>query len=185
MSKTTTLLFLNTVIILFLCAACKEKIETGAGLFHTSNSKVITIDVENVSSEIIKVDDILDSVKFTALETADDCLIDNIDKIIYHDNKYYVLDCRKTRSLLCFDTDGRFVRKFGSVGQGPGEYVEPTDFMILLFRKTMKNYAMETMRTFLKITKENTIIFQDSLSKQKINCFLPLQIKKLTGYCHI
>jgi Txe/YoeB family toxin of Txe-Axe toxin-antitoxin module len=83
-----------------------------------------------IGSEIIDIKDMLDSVRYIHLETSDECLIGEINKIVYYDDKYYILDRAKTKKLLCFDSTGHFERLFGRTGQGPGEYVEPTDFMV-------------------------------------------------------
>jgi hypothetical protein len=99
-------------------------------LFFPINSDSKAILNIDINSEIISLEDIVDSVKYTPLETSNDCLIGEINKIIYNDNQYYILDRTKTKTLFCFDSQGRFIRKFGNPGQGPGEYVEPTDFML-------------------------------------------------------
>ncbi|MDR2131044.1 MAG: 6-bladed beta-propeller, partial [Odoribacteraceae bacterium] len=104
-------------------------LQSKARLCSIYDEEKTVIDVE-IRSGTINIHEVLDSVKYVCLETSDDCLIREINKIVYHDNKYYILDRTKTKRLLCFDSAGRFERSFGRTGQGPGEYVEPTDFMI-------------------------------------------------------
>ena len=117
------------IICLLLCISCKKDLQSGA-LFFPVNSDTKTIINIDVNSEIMSIENMIDSVKYTPLETSDACLIGEINKIICNDNKYYILDRTKTKALFCFDSQGHFVQQYGNVGQGPGEYVEPTDFML-------------------------------------------------------
>jgi len=64
------------------------------------------------------------------LETSESCLIGLISKIRVCDQFFLVLDGYKAKSLFVFDKEGRFIRKIGRTGQGPGEYVQPCDFTI-------------------------------------------------------
>jgi hypothetical protein len=45
-----------------------------------------------------------------------------IDKLVIHDDRIYILDYMNTRSLFVFDMDGKFLRRIGRRGRGPGEY---------------------------------------------------------------
>ena len=68
--------------------------------------------------------------KAIILETDKNCLISHIFDLQVFDDFLYVLDTRIAKSLYVFDMNGRFVRKIGSLGQGPGEYSQLTDFTI-------------------------------------------------------
>jgi hypothetical protein len=70
---------------------------------------------------------LIDSVSYIPLETTQECLIGEIYKLIFTDNFIYICD-KKTNSLYQFDINGRFVRKIGQVGQGPGEYIKVCNF---------------------------------------------------------
>ena len=64
------------------------------------------------------------------LETNNDCLIGRIDELQVFDGCIYVLDMYFAKSLLTFDKDGRFIRKIGGIGNGPGEYIKLLDFTL-------------------------------------------------------
>ena len=70
------------------------------------------------------------SVKIIPLETNKTCLIGIINKIVVNDPYIFVLDSEIAHSLYAFDMEGRFIRKFGNIGQGPGEYNRIFDFTI-------------------------------------------------------
>lgn len=59
------------------------------------------------------------SVEYVRLETTDDALISRINYMVATENYYFI----STRDgLFMFAADGKFVRKIGSRGNGPGEY---------------------------------------------------------------
>jgi len=81
------------------------------------------------STEVISISDIFESIDVVQLDTNEDCLISSISKVIYHDNKYFILDL-KLQSLFCFDSNGRFLFKIFQKGQGPEEYLYLSDFNV-------------------------------------------------------
>lgn len=66
---------------------------------------------------------------FIPLETNDSCLFSEIREIEIVDNKIYIID-NKRSGLLVFDISGKFITKIGNLGNGPGEYVTPSNFNI-------------------------------------------------------
>lgn len=74
--------------------------------------------------------DWVDTIYGVKLETTDESIIGTIDKIRIKNKCIYVLDRYKTHSLRSFDLTGRYLFSVGRHGNGPGEYVEPTDFFV-------------------------------------------------------
>jgi len=118
------------LIAVMFFASCKEGLKSDASMLKVSESNQrIEINID-VKTDILGINELIDSVSFIPLETSNECLIGEIDKIIYHESKYYILDCHSAKTLFCFDSSGHFLRKIGKVGNGPGEFVEPTDFLL-------------------------------------------------------
>jgi hypothetical protein len=69
-------------------------------------------------------------VKTIILETVENCLISDISNLQVFEDHFYILDAIQAMALLVFDRDGRFVRKIGNLGRGPGEYSDISDFTI-------------------------------------------------------
>ncbi|GHT08203.1 6-bladed beta-propeller [Bacteroidia bacterium] len=116
-----------------LCISCKHNTQqSNALLFRvdSENKTAISININADISNIIDFTNLIDSFQYTPLEVSDECLIGAINKIIYHNNTYYILDREKAKALFCFDSNGHFERKIGNIGQGPGEFVQPTDFIL-------------------------------------------------------
>ena len=70
----------------------------------------------------------LDSLKLIRLETNKECLIGSIDKIEIIEDRIYILDKFKSRSLFCFNLKGQFQFKIHRQGRGPGEFILPEEF---------------------------------------------------------
>jgi len=98
---------------------------------------VINLDSIRYSKHPFLYSTIYKNIKTIFLETNDSCLIGDISKIRTCDQHIYILDDRIAKSLLVFDMNGRFIRRIGAVGGGPGEFVEPSDFTIDKENKTI------------------------------------------------
>jgi hypothetical protein len=57
------------------------------------------------------------------LETTDKCLIKDIDKIMFDDNRLFIFD-KSLHCVFVFDMDGKFLHTVNRVGKGPGEYTK-------------------------------------------------------------
>jgi hypothetical protein len=121
MNKSFLILFIGSLFI-----ACSNK--------KNSADSGIVIDLEQETS--VCVSDLFESIDVVQLETNEDCLIQAINKIIFHTNRYYILD-EKQQKLLCFDSVGKFLFKIDQKGQGPEEYVHISDFNIDPYEQTL------------------------------------------------
>lgn len=77
------------------------------------------------------------SCRNVQLETDTNMLIGGIDKVILSDDRIYIMDRFVTRSLLIFDTEGRFVNKISRLGQGPEEYININDIFYDEYEETI------------------------------------------------
>lgn len=86
-----------------------------------NNSQIIDIPPD-INKTILNLDAIIDSVYYVRLETNTDCLIGSIDKILFFNDKILIIKNLQRMSVLMFTDSGRFVKKIGTEGRGPGEY---------------------------------------------------------------
>ncbi len=91
-----------------------------------SSQKPKTIHLKNTTTKV-SLNDFVKSITVLKLQT--DINIAEIHKVMVFNETFYVLD-KKTSQLLVFNKDGKFIRKIGSRGHGPGEYTRLTDFTI-------------------------------------------------------
>ncbi|GHT71261.1 hypothetical protein AGMMS50239_40330 [Bacteroidia bacterium] len=61
------------------------------------------------------------------METNENCLIGNINKVIYHNGRYFLLD-QIQACIFIFSEEGKHLSTIHKVGTGPNEYVNITDF---------------------------------------------------------
>lgn len=95
---------------------------------NIDNAVKIDVTVGKSNEEFV---DLIDNVRFIPLETGSDApVIGEVSKIIYYDSCYYVLDREQTTGLYRYDVQGRFLNLIGHKGRGPGEYIEPSDFIV-------------------------------------------------------
>jgi hypothetical protein len=70
-------------------------------------------------------------VKTIILETNDKVLIGNVGGVQVYKDLIFVLDDNSDyEGLYAFNREGAFVRKYGNIGPGPGEYLSIKDFTI-------------------------------------------------------
>lgn len=77
--------------------------------------------------QTINLSSIGKEVSYIPLETAPECLIKSINKILFSDSYIFISELNR---LLQFDKNGKFIRPIGSSGRGPEEYSHISDFCI-------------------------------------------------------
>lgn len=120
---------INIQTFIFICSflflSCSKE--------HNKSNTDIAIYEINLDSlevkEVEKMSSYFKSVKLIPLETSDNNLIETVDAIQVIDDYIFILD-KSYKRLYCFDKDGKYIRRIGSVGSGPGEYSSISDFTI-------------------------------------------------------
>jgi len=110
---------LSIISLFFIYLSCSEK-----------RDSINSIDYN--STEEISIFDFVDSIDVIQLETNDNSLIWQINKVIFYNNRLYIHDVRQ-QVILCFDSSGKFLFKINQKGQGPDEYLYLGDFNIDTF----------------------------------------------------
>jgi len=97
----------------------------------TQNTEKAQVQINaTLSDKLIKYSDIIDSASYIKLETDSSFVIGNIDKLLFEDQKLFIMDRSLSESIFVFDEKGKFLTKINKKGQGPGEFVEIRDFTI-------------------------------------------------------
>lgn len=103
--------------------SCNEK-DNNIPNLNIINLKETPIETGN------KVSDLIYNFSFIKLETSQECLIGEINKIVQFQEKLFILDRFNASAVFAFDTTGKFLFKLGSVGKGAGQFIYPHDLNI-------------------------------------------------------
>jgi hypothetical protein len=87
-------------------------------------------------NDIVSITDLVESTDVVQLETSDDCLISNVSKALFYDDRYYILD-KNQLIVFCFDSQGKFLFKINRRGHGPEEYSALEDIEIDIYNKQL------------------------------------------------
>jgi hypothetical protein len=96
--------------------------------------------------ETVNLSRIGKELSYLSLETSPQCLIQEIDKILFSKSFIFVNDTRNR--LLQFDKNGKFIRQIGSQGRGPAEYLYVYDFCINEYTNEIYIFCLDKMLVF-------------------------------------
>jgi hypothetical protein len=134
------------------------------GKSHQSK-KLETISINGNIRQTLNFSSFVDTVEFIPLETNNENLIGEVDRIIYRNGKYYLRTTygMQNGKLSIFDKTGKYLWGLNKRGQGPGEYEELEDF-------ALTNNGHIIIPTYKRIiTYDSTGIF---LSENRIDIFM-------------
>lgn len=100
--------------LLMTLASCKQ----GSQIVYSE----YTIQIDSLSESFPA----FSKLTYVPLETTESSLIYEIDKILYLNHTIYIFD-KENKKILLFNDKGKFLNAICQVGQGPGEYVYPSD----------------------------------------------------------
>ena len=113
------------ILILSVFFSCTET----PSVKRTNSKFVVNLDTIPITEEFYLSSFIKkESDSIVLLDTVTDALMGEINKLSVYDDYIVTLDRNVYKGVLSFNRNGKFLRKIGQNGQGPGEYVSPTDF---------------------------------------------------------
>ncbi|MBQ2787412.1 MAG: 6-bladed beta-propeller [Bacteroidaceae bacterium] len=128
---TFIILFLIVAITLIFTMGGKSNDDNNASFTHITDIATINWDCLNINNEEFKLSSIFSNYSLLSLENSKSSFIGEISKIEYYDSLLLVLDKKHLSKIFVFNnTDGKFYRTIGKIGQGPGEYLSLNDFSI-------------------------------------------------------
>lgn len=163
--------FLLVFVVLFY-NSCK---------YTDKKENIIYIEPEKASGD---VEYFFEKYHYITLETNQDNLLSDIDKIQIEDSCLWILD-KKQRTIFTFDISGKYIRKLCEFGNGQEEYRDIADFQIsngnihvlsrinksiFVYKSTgefIKSYKLDEWYDFFYITK-NSILLHSNFSNNKL-----------------
>ncbi|NPA45169.1 MAG: 6-bladed beta-propeller [Chlorobi bacterium] len=147
------------VIVLIGTLACSP-IEVGEQKhFDKSKSKMV---VKKQFDNFFTLDEKI-------LLRTDNNFFNQVSEVFLHNNDIYIVDTYKARKVLHFNSSGDFVNEIGSLGQGPGQFVQPGLFTII--KNKLVVFDNITL-SFVEFNKNYSFIKKHSVRK-KLGFFEP------------
>ncbi|GHT72104.1 hypothetical protein AGMMS50239_41450 [Bacteroidia bacterium] len=115
MLKKTFLIILS----LFVIIAC-NKVKTLDNVFEGVQ---IVVNPDKAIPQI-QASSMFSNIEYVPLETSEEHLIGEIAQILFYKDRFYILDNEISKSVFCFQKDGKFLFKINRKGNGPGEYID-------------------------------------------------------------
>lgn len=82
---------------------------------------VYKLDTKSWPTQVIALEKVIKEIQIIPLQTKPECLVGYIANLLMTPEMIVTVDS-KTYQAICFDLKGKFLRKMGAVGKGPGEY---------------------------------------------------------------
>lgn len=108
------------------------------------------------TSKEVKISDLLEDAFYVPLETKEDNLLGEIEKIKFDDNRIYLLS---QNALSCYDMEGNYIFGLDRVGRGPGEYQKLNDFVV-----DDAIYLFDNMRGNVLVYDKHSLNYQRSIN---------------------
>lgn len=109
----------------------KDKINDSIELSSISQTScVFNINLDSVGYNEIRLSDFFKGVSYIPLETNDKALLGRINQFYMKGDTIFILDAAIAKSVVMYDKKGKYLGNVGEKGEGPSEYLEPTDFGI-------------------------------------------------------
>jgi hypothetical protein len=115
--------FSALIILLTLVVSCSQPVKNSKDLIVLDLSQDITVESKMTLSQIAT------DINYIKLESNPDCFIKRVEQYSITDRYILIYDLSQPMVLL-FDRQGKFIRKIGNMGKGPGEYNRPNDVRI-------------------------------------------------------
>ena len=124
-----SIIYYFSMISIFFFLSC-----TGWKDKKNMESDIITVNL--VERDEISTKDLFSEIQLIPLETTPESLIRNITQIKFFEDRYYIHDYSRSQ-IFVFDREGHFQFALNEKGNGPGEYLNLTDFAIDTTRRNL------------------------------------------------
>ena len=121
MKKMKKLTLVIIVLSIAFLLSCRNKEN------NSLENSIEKIKIKVDSLKEIKLSKISKELSYVKLETNNNCLIGNIDKIFFHNDNIFIVDKSITNSIYKFKRNGEFIFKVSSEGKGKGGFITIND----------------------------------------------------------
>lgn len=169
-NKIMKIIYYITIFTSILIMSCND--------YHSSNTnkEEIKVNLSNKSKEISSK--IIKNIKYITVndDISNEYLLSRIEKLVMYKNTIYVAD-GYMKKVLSIDFSGNILKKFGKIGNGPGEYLSVTDIYVskngninICDSKERKIHVYDSNARFIK--DENFNFIPENICELDNNTFL-------------
>lgn len=151
-----------SLFLFILLISCSEDTRN-----HKYKSNVIIPESLIKKAKTIDKEDFFRFYREITLETKSECLIGNVEQIIFVEDKKKII-LLSDKDILVFDSNGKFINKIGTIGNGPLEYLHPS---VIAYNDNVVAVYSNSSLKIVFFTIEGVATKELILSKFGINCF--------------
>jgi hypothetical protein len=134
------------------CTSSKKNADSQTGTVKNDRLYVVDLDIPENDADM-NLSSVFSKVETIILETNKEALVSTSFKFFAFENYLFILNQSENspKDFLVFDRNGKFIRKIGGFGRGPGEYTRVFDFTVdtdnreiyLLCNLVINKYSMD------------------------------------------
>lgn len=110
-----------TIIVIVIYGCQSVKVKPDLEIIENNNPYFIDLSSNLNNAKELYLSDFVDSIVYIPLETTPESIIPELSKVIPIDNGYLI--ATQQDPIYYFDNNGHFIKKIGSIGRGPEEYM--------------------------------------------------------------
>ncbi|MPM75836.1 hypothetical protein SDC9_122830 [bioreactor metagenome] len=108
------------------------------------------VDIDKIDkSQAVLLSTLFKRVKTIILESTENSIIGRINSLQTYKDLIIIMDKTISKGIFVFDKSGKFLYKIGDNGQGPGEFVEISDYTLDV--KKEKVYVLDNQRQLINV----------------------------------
>ena len=112
--RNTIVTFTYLIVVIYLAISCGHKKEN-------LSPHIIPLESAVGDYHILNLSDYATDIRYVPIETQESSLIGGMRQIVYENEQIIISD--DINNCYLFDNNGKFIRKIGSAGRGPNEYL--------------------------------------------------------------
>ncbi len=156
-------LFLVGVITLFSCKNTTHN-STSVILDAERNDSMFFINTGRLEEKYGFISNYFKKVNTIVLESNNKCLISEVSSLQILGDSILILDKLKSKGVYLFNKSGRYIKQIAQIGNGPNEYLEPTDFTIDTNNRVL--YILDSKKQEILVYDLKNSLFLKSLKLQ-------------------
>mgnify|MGYP000200197162 CR=1 FL=1 len=111
-----------------------------------------TLNIDPTLASNYDINEVFNEFDFLSLENGGQ-LVGSVDKVIFAENKYYILDKDYTNGVYIFDVKGGYIGQIGIEGDGPTNYEDINDFTIVTVEGAQEVWILDNGNGYLSLCK--------------------------------